>query len=122
MLSSEKFCNTCKIATSRAHIRNTHPSTKPSTNPGAPGAMVYMDIIPAMCRTGLTIGTTFSSYILLVGRYLCKLFLRGLPDKSSASAIHVVAEFQAASAHPFTVTPIEIQTIKADYGSHFTYK
>lgn len=64
MLSSEKFYDTCKIANYIAHNINKHPYKKP----GAPGAMIYMDIIPPMTKTGLTASSTFLSYLILVDR------------------------------------------------------
>jgi hypothetical protein len=50
MLSSEELCDIFKIATSRTNKINNHPFT----NPGTPGAMVYMEIIRAMSKTAIT--------------------------------------------------------------------
>jgi hypothetical protein len=55
--------------------------------------MLYMDILSTMSETGFTRGTTFSSYLLVVDRYSCGPFLRGLPDKSSIAVTDVVEEF-----------------------------
>jgi hypothetical protein len=90
ILNNEKVCNTCKIATSRAHNRNDHPSTSPC----AAGAMACMEIIPVKSNTGLTTGAAFSSYLLLVDRYLPRSFIGGLPENLSAAVIDVVEEFQ----------------------------
>jgi hypothetical protein len=99
ILGNAPYCKTSKIPASRFHARNKHPST----NPGKPGATIYMDLIPKLSTRGITTTKTFPYFLLLVARYSMRPFLRGNPDKSTEAVLYIFQEFQAPTSYPFTI-------------------
>jgi len=85
-----------------------------------PRETIYMDILPAPSKDGITPRTAFSFLIIFVNAFSWYTCIIGLPDKSTAVVAIAICQFKAdCQAHDSTFRFINIEWIKADAGSQF---
>jgi transposase InsO family protein len=79
-----------------------------------------MDILHPTVAIGLTKGTTFPFYLILVDAYSRYACIYGLTDKSSECVIDTITRYQADHSHIGNYGYLDIARVCTDSGSQFT--
>jgi hypothetical protein len=94
-MGPEQDCISCNISTICATNRNKESHTGGTYA----GEFVFMDILYPTVAIGLTTGTTFPLYLILVDAYSRYACIYWLTDKSSECDIDTLTRYQADHGH-----------------------
>ena len=88
---SDQYCTSCKIAC----IRSNKKKNGPMTSAKGPKHRVFVDIIPNASQFGVTSGSIFPYFLLVVDQYSRFVWVEGMSNKSTASVIEALEKFTA---------------------------
>jgi len=111
----EQECISCELSMARASSRKKEAHTGSSYA----GEYIFLDILRPAVPVGLTQGTTFLFYLILVDVYSHYACIYGIKDKSSACVIETLTGYQADHGHIGNYEYLDIARICADSGNQF---
>lgn len=115
-MGPEKDCDSYNVSTIYAAAHNKELHTKGMY----PGEHIFMDILHPVTYTGLTSGSTYYFYLILVDAYSRYTCIYGMSNKSTAAIIAMLTCYQADHGHTGSYGYMNTECKCTDAGSQFT--